>query len=307
MDINSIEKAVIESETISSNMVKAEYLLAFRFNDYLDMYRKREQKRVGLYVKETYDSKKGEFELKSYEIPLTDLIKNASGEIKKSGAFAAKTKLGKNVLENFKNNVVEDKISEEHVIEAKQAYNGVRNRVEQFYKKAGITGNDKKGGLLLQKIGRKQEGAKLSNYGSLAEGYFSYLLDDHVTNLTKLCQQPKGDAPYYSHPFIKNFYEDYLSGVTNLSAIVEEDVKDRNKEYAVKKEGADLPDLGQYKKIANQIISTDAPTDIEKELKAHLNKESKINPALTAKEIAEQEIQDFVKELKRDIGKGKIT
>ena len=282
LDVNKIEKAILEDKKVESDLAKAKFLLAFQFNDYLDMYRRRTQERIGLYVKETYNEGTGEYDLDSYEIPLIDLVKMSSDT-------TGKLKLGPTKLAKYKDNIIEEKISEVHRIEAKQAYNGVRNRVERFYEKAGITGeNNKKGGLLLQRIGKSQEGAKLANYGTLAEGYFKYLLDDHVTNLTKLCQRPKGNSPYYSHIFIKEFYEDYLSEVTNLSAIIEEDVKgEGNKEYAVKKEGAELPDLKQYKALAQQIVSTkSAPKDIETALKEQLNKESKINPGLKAEEIA---------------------
>ena len=73
LDINKIEKAVLEDKKVKSDLAKAKFLLAFQFNDYLDMYRRRTQERIGLYVKETYNEGTGEYDLDSYEIPLIDL------------------------------------------------------------------------------------------------------------------------------------------------------------------------------------------------------------------------------------------
>lgn len=307
-----------ENQLEQSKLDKAFYLLAFRFNDYLDIYRNKTNQRVGLFVKETYDDGKGEYTLSSYEIPLKILAMSATtgGKIT---ILNEKGKFSNNPINNKyfnSNNVIEEKkiIDPAHILEAKYAYNGVRNRLQKYFDKAGKTGNNAKGGYLLWKISNEWKMAQIANYGSLSEGYFAFLMSQHIKNLETACFMNMGNSPYYSHEFIGSFYENYLKNVTNLSAIIEEDVVYGNKEYAVKKEKADLPGVKQYIEVAKYIlslpndakVSSDILEERIKQITFELSKQGKetlLNPEKTLDKIEEEIVKDYIKEVQEELNK----
>jgi len=109
----------------------------------------------------------------------------------------------------------------------------------------------------------------LINTGDLKEAYVAYLFSDHENNL--LCGKNKGTEPYYDHDFIGTFYKNYITKVTNLEAILEEDVLTTDKQYGVKGRKASLPSLKQYITTANLIIQQQKILTKE-ELETELNK-----------------------------------
>ena len=306
-----------ENKLEQSKLDKAFYLLAFRFNDYLDIYRNKTNQRVGLFVKESYDNGKGEYTLSSYEIPLKILAISATtgGKITvlNEGEFS------NNPINNKyfnSDNVIEEKkiINPAHMLEAKYAYNGVRKRLQEYFNKAGKTGNDAKGGYLLWKVSNKWKMAQIANYGSLSEGYFAFLMSQHIKNLETSCFMNMGNSPYYSHEFIGSFYENYLKKVTNLSAIIEEDVVYNNKEYAVKKEKADLPGIKQYIEVAKYILSLPDDAKVSsnileeriKQITFELSKQRKetlLNPEKTLDKVEEEIVKDYIKEVQKELNK----
>jgi hypothetical protein len=77
-------------------------------------------------------------------------------------------------------------------------------------------------------------------------------MTEHKSNLDKLCNcENIGKEPYYSHELAKTFFNNYISKVTNLPAIVEEDVVSNllmgnsniKAEYMVKGKNFSLPGL----------------------------------------------------------------
>lgn len=292
-DVNNIEKKLIDvkNKYEQSAVDKSAYLLASRFSDYIDLYRGKINKRLAAYVTANYSDEDGIYNLATYEMPIIDLISMSTtgGRIKIEDTSK---KLQK--YKTLEENIIDGK----HIIEAKLAYTAVRNRVQVYYDKKGLKGNDAKGGKLLWKENGDWNMAKIASWGSLAEGYVGFLLDKHKS---ELCSISPGSSPYYNHEFVKTFYYDYISKITNLSALIEEDIIAEGKEYAVKKHNAELPDFSQYLKVAKYIISNDEPTYFETHLRILLDKNEIFNPKELISEVKDKAVKKAIKEVQKVI------
>ena len=228
---NAFEKGILQQE----------YLLMNNFEKYLSNYRK-ELQRSAIYVT---TNTKGQL-TGSYEISMKDLIAYTD----KLGYFNQSQikSLNKQSLEES------DLFDKKHVEEAQRLYNGVFNRLERYYELHNVKGDSKISGILLWKNSRGWQAGRVLNYGDLKEAYISFLFDEHQQ---QLCKMVGGAPPYYNHSAIGKFFDNYINQVTNLSAIVEEDIKVRkqNKQYAIKSAGSHLPSLQQYINIAQSIAN----------------------------------------------------
>lgn len=239
--------------------VQSLYMLAARFEDYLSRFREEDKERSILYVFTSEDGKTVE----TYELTLRELILNSD----KAGRWQdiAKTKLQDNQRINIEKR--QGFFNGDHVQEAQQAYEGSLNRWLRFFEVHPK--NQRQNGLIMQKESNEQAIGNLINTGDLKEAYVAYLFSDHENNL--LCGKNKGTEPYYDHDFIGTFYKNYITKVTNLEAILEEDVLTTDKQYGVKGRKASLPSLKQYITTANLIIQQQKILTKE-ELETELNK-----------------------------------
>lgn len=275
--INAYEKAIMQQE----------YLLANNFEKYLSAYRK-EMERSAIYVTVDKDGKISG----SYEIPMKEMITYTD----KTGSFLAGqiNSLSRQSLEE------QGLFDEKHVEEAKNAYWGVYNRLERYYEVHNKKGDKKLSGILLWKEKNEWQAGRVLNYGDLKEAYIGFLFSDHGS---KLCTMSSGNPPYYNHNFIGGFFKKYINEVTNLAAIVEEDIKSKrfNKQYAVKGAGAHLPSLDQYIKIANSIVHIDKAKyitrkKIEERIKEQNPANAKRNIKIAIEELAKEELETLIKE-----------
>ena len=287
-DPYATEETLTKEERFEQGILQQEYQLALHFEKFLDNWRGKKKERIGVYV--DIDSDTGM--PSSYEIPMTEMVDYANKEGGLSLSFKRLTKNDRSSIEDS------GLIPKARIELARKAYEGVYNRVEQYYKAAGITDRKKSAGILLWKDGSIWEAAKVLNYGDLGEAYISFLLDKRSNALTGI---PAGRAPYRSHELIKNFYYNYIYNVTNMSAIIQEDVITKDKELAVKTIGSNLPSFQQYvdaallivrdstfakskrytKKEFEEELKRKFPQDAERNLKATIN--SKVKKALIEK------------------------
>lgn len=291
-DPSAVEGTLIKEENFERGILQQEYQLAFRFEKFLDNWRGKKE-RVGVYV--NINSKGVP---SSYEIPLTELVDYAT----KSGDFSISQKrLTKNQTRTSleENNEL---FSKTRVELARKAYEGVYNRIEQYYTKAGITDRKTSAGILLFKESTGEWTAvKVLNYGDLGEAYITYLFEKRNNVLNGISA---GNAPYHSHELVKAFYYNYIRGVTNMSAIVQEDVVLKNKELAVKSKNSGLPSFQQYIDTALMIVrdSTHQKSlrytkkEFESALKRRFPQDAKRNlETAINKEIKEELIKEFDK------------
>ena len=89
----------------------------------------------------------------------------------------------------------------------------------------------------------------------MKEAYVAALLTHHENNIDAMYKHALGDPAYYDHDLIRIFFQNYIAKVTNMAAIVEEDVVTSDKQYAVKSAGASLPSFQQYLDTARLISS----------------------------------------------------
>ena len=161
---------------------------------------------------------------------------------------------------------------------ANAAYTGTLNRLERYWqlrdptydtrtsKKGKQVSRQKQQMILMWKIGHYWQLATVTNYGDVNEAYAAAYLNKNNGLPTET-----GTEPYYSHELIKNFYWSYIRKVTNLKAILNEDIMLDNLEYAVKSKGAQLPGLKQFEKTADFIIKLKNKS-FKKNLEQEINK-----------------------------------
>ena len=103
-------------------------------------------------------------------------------------------------------------------------------------------------GLDKKHIDEAQSAYRVTNYGDVKEAYIAALMTKHIQNVDKLYGLGPGQPAYYDDLLIESFFNNYIHNVTNMAAIVEEDINfDWNSaQYAVKSAGASLPSLNQY-------------------------------------------------------------
>lgn len=130
------------------------------------------------------------------------------------------------------------------------AYLGSYNRLERFFeiKKSHGGKGQKQGGYLMWKEGKTWFKAFVLNYGDLKESYVA-VLNDNTPKLRKSIGKPK----YFSHGLIGDFFNNYISKVSNLGALGAEDVEGEKFQFAVKGLNAQLPHLHQFYELAKKI------------------------------------------------------
>lgn len=270
-------------------ILQSEYMLAFQFDEYLNIFRGEKEERKALYVHTDADGNL----TGSYELSLRELVLNAD----KTGRLDISKK---NLTKENQQAVEESKgyFESDHVIEALAAYNGATARLDRFYEKHKNI--QKQGGLLMWKDSDKWKVGTVLNAGDLKEAYVSFLFDKHKSNL---CNLAGGAPPFYSHEFISGFYRNYINKVTSLAAIVEEDVKTNDTQYAVKSINAKLPSLGQFINTAIWIISQNkiiSKEEIESYLDAEFRaKETERNIEYDLKTVPEKDVIKILRSLQR--------
>lgn len=237
------------------------YMLAAQFEDYLSRFREEDKQRSMLYV---FSNKDGSV-VESYEMTFREMILNADksgrlGEISKKRL----TNEGRKGLE------ADDSLfNEDHLATAQAAYEGLYNRYMRYFEVHKA--RQKQNAMILWKEGAQWMIGNVVNTGDLKEAYVAYLFAEHQAN--DLCALDPGTAPYHSHELIGGFYQGYISKVTNLEAIVEEDVLITDKQYGIKGKKAALPSLQQYIDVASIILSQPlaglTKGDLENEIKTH--------------------------------------
>ena len=215
------------------------YLLAFNFDAKLTAFRGQLPKEA-IFV--MWDSKKQQ--TKSYKMSMNKLVELANEE----GRLFLK--VGDLKGEEISQIEKEDRngLDKKHIDEAQSAYRGVAARLTQFYNKTGVEWWHRKNGLLMWKTSKLWTIARVTNYGDVKEAYIAALMTKHIQNVDKLYGLGPGQPAYYDDLLIESFFNNYIHNVTNMAAIVEEDINfDWNSaQYAVKSAGASLPSLNQY-------------------------------------------------------------
>ena len=223
-----------------TNIEREKYLAAFNFDKALTKFREKAPKKA-IYVFENQET----HEPISFEMSLEDLVKISTYERIKDIPLG---KLQK--IKEVKQKENDDDIDKKHLIQARSAYIGTINRINEYYK------NSKNGNsgvaLLMWQVKKHWTIAKVLNKGDVKEAYVSALLSEH-NKIDALCSTSSGKPEYYSHKLIESFFNNYISKVTNMSAIREEDVVAKGVQYAVKGSYAELPSLQQYITIATAI------------------------------------------------------
>ena len=247
--------------------LKMKYLLAFNFDAKLTAFRGQLPKEA-VYV--IWDS--ATKTTKSYKMSMNKLVELANEEGRlflNSGDLK-----GEEITQIEKEN--KEGLNKEHIIEAQSAYRGVAARLTQFYNKTGVEWWHRKNGLLMWKTSKMWTIARVSSYGDVKEAYVAALMTKHQQNLDKLYGLGPGQEAYYDDFLIESFFNNYINNVTNMAAIVEEDVNlvGGKAQYAVKSKGASLPSLNQYIVVAESIKNRETPFQKNsKELDTYIRKE----------------------------------
>lgn len=274
-------------------ITQSQYMLMARFDEFLSNFRQEELQRSVLFVS---TNKENNQILGTFEMSLKELILNAD----KHGRINNISKLRLTMGDRQSIEDQEGAFNQEHVVEAQMAYNGVINRLDEFYKKHKNA--QKQGGLLMWKEKEWKVGT-IINTGDIKEAYTSFLLDNHKNNL---CKMAGGVSPFYSHDFIGNFFRNYISKVSNMAAIVEEDILSSNKQFAIKGKKAALPSLQQYLVVANYILSQPnllTAEEMNNWIRNYFKQDATRNVEYSLKEITDQEIYDLLKSLQRNLNK----
>lgn len=223
---------------------RAQYLLAFSFDAKLTAYLQELPKKA-LYV---YTDSTGA--VSTYELSMAELAKYANKHGRLNISANQLNKRGEMPLEKT------GLFDTHHIAAAQAAYKGTAARLNQFYKKAGLSGGKAQGGLLMWKLSGEWNIARVTNFGDIKEAYTSALMTKHKSDLDKLCNTDIGSPKFYSHELISTFFNNYIYNVTNKAAIVEEDVITQQVQYSVKSARSELPTLSQYISVAELIVKS---------------------------------------------------
>lgn len=275
--------------------VQLRYTAAFMFDQQLTKFY-GEVPRKALYV---YENSKGD--LSTYELDLAGLIKAAdyTGKILEGRAKKESFKIIETELKK------EDEENKKHIAQAQSAYKGIANRLARFYEKANLP--TKQGGIVMWKLGRRWTLAQVLNYGDLKEAYAAAIMTKHLSDLDVLCGIPSGTPPYYSHELISTFFTKYIYNVTNMAAIIEEDIVTDIAQYAVKGDKSELPGISQYIKAAETITGNTNFMNREEFKNAliaqfpeevHRNKTYTSVKDLSVQKLSEAQLQSIIKSLK---------
>lgn len=275
-------------------LIRSKYLLAIQFDEYLNQFRGALPSSV-IYVQSSSDGTISG----SYEISMRELILNADkyGRINISNA---RLKSGERESLEESGSLIDEK----HVQEAQMAYSGSINRLQRFYDVAHKSGNAAQGGIILWREGKEWIHGRVTNKGDIKEAYIGFLMSDHVN---KLCKLAGGQPPYYSHELIGNFFDMYIANVTNLAAIVEEDIATKSKQYGIKSRKAQLPSLGQYLDAAEWIVSQEnllTKQEVENWIRNEKFTQDTIrNMRLSMEKLGEKYSEDIIKSLQSSMKK----
>ena len=273
-------------------LIRAKYLLAIQFDDYLNSFRHALPSSI-VYAQSSSDGTISG----SYEISMRELILNAD----KYGRI----NISNRRLKSGERQSLEESgslLDEKHVQEAQMAYTGTLNRLQRFYEVANKKGNAAQGGILLWKEGKDWTYGQITNKGDIKEAYVGFLMSEHINNL---CKQAGGSPPYYNHQFIGNFFNNYIANVTNLAAIVEEDIVTKAKQYGVKSRKSQLPSLGQYLETAEWIANQEnylKKEEVENWLRNEkFTQNTSRNIKLSMQQIGEKYGQEIVNNVQKQI------
>lgn len=168
----------------------------------------------------------------------------------------------------------------DHVQKGQCAVQGVNNRLNRFYENRGVKTKDgniistqRQGGLLMWRTGGGWKIVRIINQGIIDEAYTHFLLTKHKTPKDYLQNISVGNAPYYNHSLINQFFR-YFKNVTNEQASLKEDVYRTWGQYAVKGAKAALPSADQYIKQAEKVLSYNeiSPQELKKQLEEDIVK-----------------------------------
>lgn len=276
--------------------VQSLYMLAAQFEEYLSRFREEDKERRMLYVFTNKDNSS----IETYEMSFRELILNAN----KHGRWSDISKIrltdkGRTSAENS------GLMPDEHVKEAQAAYQGTFNRWSRYFEVH--SSKQKQNGLVMWKEEKEWMIGNLVNTGDLKEAYTAFLFQEHGKDL--LCSLGEGNPPYYSHEFIGTFFKNYVNKVTNLEAILEEDVLTTDKQYGVKGRKASLPSLQQFVDVASIIVGQGNNVLTKQELEQKMDEKFKrgdenkgarniymtLKEAIAAEKIAQQEFNKMSK------------
>lgn len=291
-----VESAMADNNKRKTYYVQSCYRLAFEFNEKLNKFRGLVPSRA-LFV---YTSKNEATPL-TYEMSMQNLVNliDRHGRIYQNMTLLNNESVAKKLEQEMKNKQLED-----HVERSRNAYNGTYNRLEKYFESSGKKQHSN--GILMWKQQRDWILKKIINYGDVKEAYIQAIFTEHKSKYDYLCiVKDAGYDPYYSHELIRVFFMNYMTTVTNKSAIVEEDVITGSAQYAVKGQAASAPSLNQYLKMAEFIATTSEvfkpkDPDLQKEIEKMFPQDAHRNYTAT---IADNEIKRAVDETKKEIEK----
>ena len=250
-----------------------------------------------------------------YKLPLEAMLETVS-YLGIGAKFTKNTeKQMDKILKNYEGQNGVGKISQNQAKNISQnavyAYEGTYNRLNRFYdKKKQVLNRAKKanpdlnikqgeyqhqGGILLYKPAGEWIASKVINMGDVKEAYTNAILNPD----TYFNALYPGNPVYYSHLLIQDFFNKFISKVTNKGAVAGEDIETKDFQYAVKSINATLPNIFQFKEVATQILNKKngfSKEELEQMLQA---KESERNYVIDGKihkienEYVEQTLKEF--------------
>ena len=250
-------RAIVNNPEAASNIInlgrsgkliyeRSKYLLAFDFDEKIKRFREEVPSKM-IYVYEDSDGN-----LQSIELSTREMVEHITS---RQRILPNSFKLMAEESERIKEKQLQDQKLQEHLNYVRFAYTGVKNRLGEFFKRRLDQSQQKQGGILLWKVSTKWTLARVTNIGDLKEAYVAALLAKHESDMDKLCGIGPGDAPFYDHYLVQNFFENYIYNVTNKAAILEEDVVGEDTQWGVKSGKAGAPSFEQYRRAALTIIN----------------------------------------------------
>lgn len=310
---SELKKQKIEQEALKLQYYKQMFSEAFIFDDKLSsfLYGKNNFPKKAIFVFE--DSSHTLF---SYEMSTEKLLEKVNKEerIKVGVSKKSLDPTGDMSIEVRKSKENQD--WEKRVHMARTAYKAAYNRLDAYYeakeeayeqgKLGEIKYNEKTGkikklqrqaGILLWKKHKEWEHIQITNAGDLKEGYTSMIFDNHLKILENL-----GKPKYYSHQLIDT-YVSYIQNVTNMAAILQEDLVTGNAQYAIKTLKAELPSFNQYLFAANVIINDFGKNQFyKKRIAAEIANEYNMDASRNIKKELSESVKDIVQKTIKIIG-----
>ena len=274
----------------SAKASKTFYRALFRFDEALSKYLKELPKEV-LYVAYDTEGKPKTYLMSMKKLANLSLGRGRLGELNTTDLRAIEDQIDKNSKEEI-----------EHINKGAYAVMGVNNRLARFYESRIDKTAQRQGGLLMWKKMGKWQVVKVTNQGVIDEAYVSFLTTRHNTKKDYLFGIEAGKEPYYNHSLIEKFYN-YMSTVTNMPAIVEEDIYTEWAQYAVKGNKAGLPSPEQYIRTAYSILSsTDqiSPENLKGMVRDAFEKDSHLAPFIG--EFLDENIEKEIKKIMDESG-----